>query len=313
MIRLAHFLREAIANLAMNVPAIRKWRVKSGRTVLEGVLSDQVHLILSQFDFFIEAIGWDRVRGKTVIEIGPGDAIPHAFLFLAAGAKRYLAIDRFLGNASGPLAMDLYDGLIKSAPERIKGGWNAMGLAALNSLGPRSILQGAQVEIAAQSIEELNIRQFALGDVIISFNVIEHLSNVSRAFANMAQLLNPDGLMIHRVDYGPHDLWRTYQNPLTFLTASNTLWSLMGSHRGYANRKRHSQVLSALGKAGFQSAARITGRFSMEKVKAIRPFLCEEFRDLTDEDLQIADAEIVSGLVVPPSLGGHVFGHNPVR
>ena len=26
--------------------------------------------------------------------------------------------------------------------------------------------------------------------------------------------------MIHRIDYGPHDVWRQYENPLAFLTVA---------------------------------------------------------------------------------------------
>jgi SAM-dependent methyltransferase len=307
VIKIAHLVRESIANCAMSVAAIRKWRVKSGRTVSEGALSDHVQLILEQFDFFIEAIGWDRVRDKTVIEIGPGDAIPHGLLFLGAGAKRYIAIDRFLGNIANPLAKGLYAALFRSAPERIQKGWGTLGFDPFQYPWLTSIRQGPPVAVVAESIEETGFGGIGSGDVIISFNVIEHLSNISRAFESMARMLNPGGLMIHRVDYGPHDLWRTYKNPLTFLSPSKAVWSLMGSHRGYPNRKRHSQVLSALSKCGFQNADRITRRFAMEDITAIRPFLSDEFRGLPDEDLQVADAEICSSVAFRPTLGGHGF------
>ncbi len=308
MIRTSHLLRESAANWAMGLAFVRKWRVKHGRT-LTGHASAQIRLILDQFDFFIEAIGWERVQGKTIIEIGPGDAIPHGLLFLGAGAKRYVAVDRFLGGVSNASAQNLYRALILAAPDRIIREWSDSGLDPYRYPFPEAGRKSPAVGLVAESIEETDFKGMGTGDVILSFNVIEHLSDLSRAFANMARMLNPDGLMIHRVDYGPHHLWRTYRNPLTFLTASQRAWSLMGGNRGYPNRKRHSQVLAVLCQSGFRNADRITGRFSIEDIKEVRPFLAEEFRDLPDEDLQTADAEICSAFSPIPKMGGHGFRH----
>lgn len=306
VIKATHLVRESIANWAMGIVFIRNWRVNRGRTMSRCAQSDQVHLVLDQFDFFIEAIGWNSVRDKTVIEIGPGDAIPHGLLFLGAGAKRYIAIDRFLGSVSSTSGQELYRALIESAPERIKRGWTESGLNPYQYPWLESNQNASRVELVAQSIERADFKEIGPGDIIFSFNVIEHLSNLSQSFENMARMLNVRGLMIHRVDYGPHSLWRTYKNPLAFLTASNAAWSLMGSNRGYPNRKRHPQILSALYRCGFQNANRITGRFAMEDIRAIRPFLADDFRELRDEDLQVADAEIYSAFALPV-LGGHGF------
>ncbi len=88
------------ANLAMGVPAIRAARVRMGRTTGASP-DDKAREILAQFLFFTGTIGPDELRGKTVLEIGPGDAIPLAPLFLGAGAARYVALDRFLGEVVG--------------------------------------------------------------------------------------------------------------------------------------------------------------------------------------------------------------------
>jgi SAM-dependent methyltransferase len=297
----------------MGMGVIRKWRGNRGRTMTGGALSEQVQLILDQFDFFIEAIGREYIRDKTVIEIGPGDAIPHGLLFLGAGAKRYIAIDRFLGSVASTSAREIYRALTKSAPEDIKRGWTESGLNPSQYPWLESNQNVSPMELIAQSIEEADFKKIGSGDIIFSFNVVEHLLDTTQAFENMGRMLNPGGIMIHRVDYSPHALWRTYKNPLTFLTASKTIWSLMGSNRGYPNRKRHSQILSALCKSGFQNADRITGRFSIEDVRAIRPFLVDDFRELHNEDLQIADAEICSALGTHPVLRGHNFRQIPDR
>ena len=307
MSKISHVMKECIANWIMGVPLIRNWRISRGRTM--SIDNDQAQLILDQFDFFMESIEWACVRDKTVIEIGPGDAIPHGLLFLGVGAKQYVAVDRFLGDVSSISAQDLYRALIESAPERLRRGWQEMGLDPYQY--PWSASTESQIKLVTKSIEKADLKETGRGDIIISFNVIEHLSNVTQAFRNMAQMLTPDGLMVHRVDYGPHGA--PYKNPLTFLTFSKTVWSLMGSNRGYPNRLRHSSILSALQSSGFHNTHRITRRFNLEDAKSIRTLLSNDFRKLHDEDLQIADAEIYSSLSAYPVLREHGFRLNPEK
>lgn len=308
MVKAFHITREIAANLAMGIRPIRNWRVKRGRTACYE-LPDQVKLILDQFHFFIDNIGWDHVRNKTIVEIGPGDVIPHGLLFIGAGAKQYIAIDRFAGDVSGASAQKLYAALIKSAPERIQKGLGNLGLTPYQYPWLKSVQGVTRVKLVRSSIEDIDPEQIENVDIIISFNVVEHLSNTHKAFTNMARVLNSDGLMVHRVDYGPHGLWKSYKNPLSFLSVPKVLWLLMGSNKGCPNRTRHSQVLSTLDNCGFHSTARKTGFFSAEEAEAIRPFLPKDLRQLSDEDIKVKDAEILSSKVSPPCFRGKGFRH----
>jgi len=241
--------RECIANGMMGVPFIRNWRVRRGRTMSDNT-NDQVQNVLGQFDFFIRSIGWENVRDKTVIEIGPGDAIPHGLLFLGAGAKKYIAVDRFSGNVSSVSAEHLYRALIESAPKRLCQGWHERGLHPHQYPWLEAANSSPRIKLVTKSIEEVDLEESEQADIIVSFNVIEHLSNVTQAFERMAKCLNPSGLMAHRVDYGPHGY--AWKNPLEFLTLSNTVWGLMGSNRGWPNRLRHSQDIAGFREQWFQ-------------------------------------------------------------
>jgi len=293
MIKVFHIAREVAANVAMGIGTVRNRRVQRGRTSPE-TLSKQVQVILEQFHFFMDNIGWNNVRNKVIAEIGPGDAIPHGLLFLGAGARQYIAIDRFLGNVSDTSSQELYAALIKSAPERIQRGWTELGLLPYQYPWLEPAQRVTKVKLVPCSVEEIIPNEIERADIIISFNVVEHLSNIAKGFAKMAGVLNLGGLMLHRVDYGPHGLWKSYRNPLSFLAVPKVLWSLMGSNRGYPNRVRHSRILSVLDSYGLHSTARITARFSTEDVEAIKPYLAKELRQLTDEDLVVRNAEILS-------------------
>jgi hypothetical protein len=76
----------------------------------------------------------------------------------------------------------------------------------------------------------------------------------------MDALLKPKGIMVHRVDYGPHDVWRSYPDS-TFLRIPEALWQAMGSNRGYPNRVRHEAVRTTIHHLGFYCAERVTRYF----------------------------------------------------
>ena len=166
--------RELAANLAMGVPAIRAARVRTGRTT--GASPDaKAREILAQFLFLTGTIGVDGLRGKTVLEIGPGDAIPLALLFLGAGAARYFALDRFLGDVVGGDASALYEATLRRAPPNVLTGLLALGCSVTRRgvaelLGDRDRVTLVDTEI------EGDIPIPALGaDLVVSFNVCEHL------------------------------------------------------------------------------------------------------------------------------------------
>ena len=80
----------------------------------------------------------------------------------------------------------------------------------------------------------------------------------------------------------------------------------MGSNRGYPNRQRNSQVLTALENAGFENNWEPTSYFSKEKILKIRPHLDKAFREMDEEDLEICGSYIVSKIpklsdVIPKS------------
>jgi len=65
-------------------------------------------------------------------------------------------------------------------------------------------------------------------------------------------LVEENGVALHRVDFGPHDSWFYYADPLTFLRFPEKLWSLTGSNRGTPNRFRHHEFMEAFERAGFE-------------------------------------------------------------
>jgi hypothetical protein len=237
--------REFAANVAMGIPAIRRRRLRGLRTGNSRVESEAAKII-AEFDFLHDSAG--PLSDKTVLEIGPGDAIGLAPLFISAGAARYIALDRFLGDIWGPRAQSLYAQI-----ERLR--------------GPFKADWQRQVKLIGSSIEQADQR-LPTADLIVSFDVVEHLADVPRAVRHMRAMMNPHGRMIHRVDYGPHGIWLSAGDPLSFLQVPRWLWRAIGSNRGYPNRLRHPQFVQLLRQQNLHVSERITRRHGQDVMDA---------------------------------------------
>jgi SAM-dependent methyltransferase len=251
-------LRELVANVAMGIPPIRRRRLKGLRTRHRQV-GPEAAKIVAEFDFLRDSAG--SLKDKTVVEIGPGDAIGLAPLFISAGAARYIALDRFMGDVWSSRARALYDQIASFR-------------------GPFQADWQSKVELLRVSIEQAG-QTLPAADLLVSFDVIEHLADVPVAVRHMSGMLKPDGRMIHRVDYGPHGIWLSARDPLSFLRVPGWLWAAIGSNRGYPNRVRHPELVQLLRQQGLHVSDRIT----------------------REQDRDVMDAEMVCGLDPTVALG----------
>ena len=215
--------REVVANLVMVVPPLRAWRVRRGRTTNMCTAADEARLDRQRTAWYLTNLGESRFRGATVVEVGPGDTMPFAAHALRLGAARYVAIDRFADAWREP--------------------------------------SDRRITLVPRPIEALPDDLSSVADLVVSFNVLEHVSNVTLAFRQMARLLVPTGVMLHRIDYGPHAHWRQHADPTAFLRVPELLWRAMGSARGYPNRASHEQMVGAAREAGLTVTHRATRHF----------------------------------------------------
>ncbi len=186
------------------------------------------------------------------------------------------------------------------APEQVKTRWKELGVnSSTGGLG--DLFLKDMVSLVPTSSEEATTPDLA--DLLASFNVLEHLTDMKRALRGMTLVLRPEGMMIHRVDYGLHDVWRQYENQLTFLIFPEWLWRLTGSNRGYPNRTRHSEVRQILAEFGFLPAERIVRRFSNADVVEIKQQRIDNNASFNDKDLTPLVVEFANSRAFMPTLG----------
>lgn len=238
------FLKEAAKNFLMGFPAVRKIRSRRPRAgaMFTGDDAELDRYAFLGLNLLQEYVG--GVDGKDICELGPGDYLTSGLAILAAGASSYTVIDRFPGDYYGAIAKRWYQGIEESWPRFYPDiPWQSDLRAAdfPEKYLDRLFMNREPIETAKTD------RQY---DVVCSFQVGEHVSNID-SFADLnKRLLKPGGVALHRVDFGPHDCWVTYDDPLTFLQFPDKLWNMTGSNRGTPNRFRHQEFMKAFERAG---------------------------------------------------------------
>ena len=278
--------REVAKNAAMSIPAIRNRRLRRPRagvrfTGREDELERYAFLPLR---IISETVGRD-VRGKSVLEIGPGDYLTSGMSLLAAGASSYTSIDRFVGDYSQLEGKDWYRG-IEAAWPRIHPDlpWPAW-------LSARDFPEGYTSRVRVLDIPIERAKDIGRFDVVCSFQVGEHVTDIE-AFARASSvMLNPGGVAVHRVDFGPHGGWLRFADPLTFLRVPEPLWRLMGANRGLVNRRRLHELVAAFDSAGLSVEISAARRIDLPQRQAHT--LPPRYRQMPTESLATLDAVLV--------------------
>ncbi|WP_223146690.1 methyltransferase domain-containing protein [Methylomonas albis] len=216
---------------------------------------------------------------KTILEYGPGDILGVALLLRAYGAKTIHCVDRFPLNKISEKNMLVYQALIN----RLAGDEKQRAMSVFNVPGdPES---GFNRDIIEYSVTNSGLSgETDIYDLIISRAVLEHVNDLEATFLDIKNALKAAGTSIHKVDLKSHGLDR--YRPFDFLTWSNASYRLMYSHKGFPNRWRVNKYVQAAQNARLSIknlAANET--LSHEKIDTIAPYLAEDFRNISKEEL----------------------------
>lgn len=216
---------------------------------------------------------------KTILEYGPGDILGVALLLHAYGAKTIHCVDRFPLNKISEKNILVYQALIN----RLTGDEKQRAMNVFNIPGnPESGFKPNAIEYSVTN-SGLSGKTDTY-DLVISRAVLEHVNDLDATFLDIKKALRVAGKSIHKVDLKSHGLDR-YQ-PFDFLTWSNASYRLMYSHKGFPNRWRVNKYVLAAKNAGLSIKHLAPNEtLSLEKIDAILPYLAEDFRDVSKEEL----------------------------
>lgn len=272
--------RDALANAVMAIPRVRAWRLGRPRAGerFTGATKSLDRYAFQAVRGIEDVIG--PIAGREIIEYGPGDTLSAGLAMLAAGASTYTSLDRFVPDYCAPEAKTWYRG--------IRAGWGAAfpGRPWPEDLDPDRFPEGYgdRVETLDGSIESVcGSERF---DVVTSWQVGEHVLDIDSFAEQTALHLRPDGVAIHRVDFGAHS-WGGFDDPLLFLRFPTVMWRAMGSNRGVPNRFRHHEFMRAWAAAGLDVECRHMNHFRSSEIALEK--LGRRFRTMPRESLLVKD------------------------
>ena len=290
-----------------------------GATHLGRPLEASVSRVFAQFDDYVEYSGLTPAwfAGKRVLETGHGDNVGVALLFLAAGARSAVCLDRFYSARDEQQQRQIYLGVrerLKTDEERRRFD-EAIDLSAGVRTNPERLreLYGSGVEDS----EEL--RDGEPFDLIYSLGVMQDIYDPAPTFEAFDRLLVPGGYSIHKIDLGDQGLFTGGgMNPLTFRTIGEKVYRMMAAGEAVTNRRTVDYYRDLMRRMGYEAKFHITdiigsdrrGRLRTHRerplagvdytdetlalVREIRPRLVKPYRDLPDEDLIVSGTFMVA-------------------
>jgi SAM-dependent methyltransferase len=294
-------------------------RDTSGATHLGKSLEASVARIFAQFDDYASYGGLapDWFEGRRVLEVGHGDNVGVALLFLAAGADSAVCLDRFYCPRDEAQQRRIYLELrarLNGDEERRRFD-DCIDLSEGLKANPARLreLCGAGVEDAKELLDGGPF------DLAVSNAVVQEIYDPAPTFEALDRVLKPGGLSVHKIDLGDYGMFTgAGMNPLTFLTISEPVYRLMSAGAGLVNRKTVDFYRGLMRGMGYEAKFYVTdviGRArrgdlrarrerpeagvdyteeTLALVREIRPRLIERYRGLPDEDLLVAGTFMVA-------------------
>ena len=249
-------------------------------------------------------LGPEALRGKRILEVGPGDNFGVALKFLAAGAAKVVCLDKFYSERNVEQQTRIYKELRKAlSADEARVFDECIKLDGDIELNEERLeyIYGHGVEEADQILEPASF------DFIVSRAVIHNVYDIDRGFEAMDRLLAPGGYTLHKIDLSDENMFSSRgMHPLTFLTIPERIYYLMASDSGKPNRRLIGDYREQLVKRGYEAKILIStvlgeGQLMPHKeqieqgvdyfertvslINEIRPKLAAPFRDRTDAEL----------------------------
>jgi len=253
-----------------------------------------------------------ELRGKNVLEIGPGETIGVALRLIGDGAAHVTTVDKFIPLLKTEFHRRLYRSMLSQSDDIARRNIaDAIDVADIR-LNPRRIsYEYESIERAAAELPSESV------DVIVSNAVLEEIYDLDATFATLDRVLRPGGRQVHVIDLRDYGMFSRFGfHPLEFLTVSDRVYSYMSGSSGQPNRRLIDYYRRALGALGYDTtiyATWVLGQNtplrefrtrlqygvdysdnSLALVRSIRPRLLPRYQQLSDDDLLVESILVVA-------------------
>lgn len=171
------------------------------------------------------------------MEIGPGNSLLLAIIFILHGAKKVYLVDRFKQIYLDFFNISFYNQYIKNNKDKI----------ANSDIKEFKSIKSKIVYFSNEAIETFNKLENDSVDFIFSIAVFEHVFDVELAIKKIFMLLKKECYTSHSIDLRDHFHIRN-KCYLTFLNYSNRFWRFIGD----TNRIRYPHYIKIFKKYKFK-------------------------------------------------------------
>ena len=237
---------------------------------VDGWLNELNNLIDSTFS----------IKGKNVLELGPGADLGVGLILLARGVRKYSAID------VNPLVYKVPKGFYNSLFDEIT---KRIPLANINDLKYQLQLFYEGKSDRLNYIYDKNFSfsslQSEMFDVVFSQAAFEHFDNIENTLRNVSEIISDGGWVLLGIDFQTHTRWIRERDPLNIYRYSDKIYKIF-SFQGIPNRLRPDYYIRCLEKFGWKDIKFVPKRkLSQKELEIIRPYLYGRFSNCENIDI----------------------------
>ena len=223
----------------------------------------------------------NSLRGKVILELGPGDSIATAVISRSLGAKGLLVDAGRFANENIQVYKEL-------ANELKKNGYLDPHISECQNID--QILIACDGQYLTGGLKSLKGIQSNSIDYIFSQAVLEHIREHEflETLIQCNRILKSDGICCHRVDLRDH-----LGGGLNNLRINSKIWEshFFASSGFYTNRIRFGRMMDLFKVAGFKYS--VTNLVKWESAQIKRNKLSSEFHNISNEDLLICEFDVL--------------------
>jgi len=190
----------------------------------------------------------DYIKGKNVLELGPGSGLGAGLRLLSKGAFAYNAIDINMMLSGAPSAF--YDKFL----EYLKKNDDGVDTEYLRE-ELKKFENGKGEKLKYICRDDFNIVS-AFGekeiDIVFSFAAFEHFDDIEETVKQLSVVCKPKSVIIAQIDLKTHSRWIRNKDPNNIYRYSEAFYELV-TFRGIPNRIRPFQYKEVFSKYGWEN------------------------------------------------------------
>ncbi len=218
------------------------------------------------------------IRGKSVLEIGPGNSFINAYNFLHAGARSVTLIDKYPRHCDSTVQRSF----VRSEIDFFKMRWD---IDRLEYVDDESCMPNPKyIRFISGDLGEIDFDERV--DFIYSIAVLHHVRDLPGYIRKMSNILASGGMVFHVIDL--KDKFHFFGNPFLFYKYSDFTWDrlLTEDAMTYTNRVRYREYIDLFASNGFELVWQVVREYEVPDIRLAPRF---SGRD----DLHIGDAQLL--------------------